>query len=972
MQQKSFIETQFPVSKLSKESYKERKANYSQTLTGLGKWWGRKPLILVRATILALLMPSTDNPKRDRDVFLKILTMDDSGLWRRKDKNISIANLFSMLPIEDRELFFDVGGQEGKIKYKKGITAEEKDFIQRKAFESLTYDAKLELCCRPEHIDNLDKSSWDDINSHLGTNADSLPELMRQLGEIRFGHTPRVGDAFCGGGSVPFETARMGCDAFASDLNPVAALLTWASLNIVGGGEEVTSHVSEVQRTVYESVDKQITEWGIEHNEDGWRADAFLYCTETRCPECGWMIPMAPSWVIGEKTRTVASLIADENNKRFQIEIISNAPDEIYKAAKFGTVVSSELVCPNPSCRTKTPISTIRGDRRTENGTVSNLRMWEKDDVVPQPNDKFQERLYCIRWVETYYDEHADALKTRRIYRSVSDADLERENRALELLSERFIDWQTKGYIPSRLIEPGEKTDEPIRTRGWTYWHHLFNVRQLLTHGLYGLFSEQATTSNLLRVALLLWVGHLANRDSKLVGWVPSYGVETTDQVFVNQALNTKLNWATRGILGHVSVYSLSTSIISSKNSTISTLDARNVGYPCDFWITDPPYADAVNYHELTEFFLAWYEKHLHKLFPQWYVDTKRALAVVGADEGFRRSMVDCYKNLAEHMPDDGMQVVMFTHQDAGVWADLALILWAAGLQVTAAWTIATETEASGIKQGNYVQGTVLLVLRKRNSDEVAFLDEITHDIKPEVEHQLQAMLDVEDKDDPNFTDSDYQLAAYAAALRVLTSYKQIEDLDVEKELSRPRKKGEKSPIESIIESGVKIASNFLIPKSLHDDEITRRDMWRNLSAEEKFYIKGLELESHGDYRQGVYQEFAKGFGLREYTNMLESGKANETRLKTASEFKRREVGTVGFGSSLLRHILFAICQACNDEDLTQAMRWLREEIPVDYWQQKQTIATLLRYIAKLPIEHWQEDARWANLLAGAVENDSV
>ena len=43
---KAFIETQFPVSKLSKESFKERKANYSQTLTGLGKWWGRKPRVI--------------------------------------------------------------------------------------------------------------------------------------------------------------------------------------------------------------------------------------------------------------------------------------------------------------------------------------------------------------------------------------------------------------------------------------------------------------------------------------------------------------------------------------------------------------------------------------------------------------------------------------------------------------------------------------------------------------------------------------------------------------------------------------------------------------------------------------------------------------------------------------------------------------------------------------------------------------
>lgn len=76
----AFIETQFPVSKLSKESYKERMGNASQTLTGLGKWWGRKPLVLVRATILGLLLPATANPRRDREVFLSLMTMDAEGL----------------------------------------------------------------------------------------------------------------------------------------------------------------------------------------------------------------------------------------------------------------------------------------------------------------------------------------------------------------------------------------------------------------------------------------------------------------------------------------------------------------------------------------------------------------------------------------------------------------------------------------------------------------------------------------------------------------------------------------------------------------------------------------------------------------------------------------------------------------------------------------------------------------------------
>src|SRR5690606_4423509 len=61
------IETQFPVSRLCKESYKERKANHGQTLTGLGKWWGRKPLVLVRAAILGLLLPVTEDPQKDRE-----------------------------------------------------------------------------------------------------------------------------------------------------------------------------------------------------------------------------------------------------------------------------------------------------------------------------------------------------------------------------------------------------------------------------------------------------------------------------------------------------------------------------------------------------------------------------------------------------------------------------------------------------------------------------------------------------------------------------------------------------------------------------------------------------------------------------------------------------------------------------------------------------------------------------------------
>jgi putative DNA methylase len=84
----------------------------------------------------------------------------------------------------------------------------------------------------------------------------------------------------------------------------------------------------DAQQEVYDSVDRQITAWKIEHNEEGMRADAYLYCTETICPECGWLVPLAPSWVIGEKTRCVAKLVPEPSKKGFRIDIESGVSAE--------------------------------------------------------------------------------------------------------------------------------------------------------------------------------------------------------------------------------------------------------------------------------------------------------------------------------------------------------------------------------------------------------------------------------------------------------------------------------------------------------------------------------------------------------------------------------------------------------------------------------------------------------------------
>jgi len=962
---KSFIETQFPVSKVSKESYKERMANYSQTLTGLGKWWGRKPLILVRAAILGLLMPTSDDPQKDREIFLKILTMDEEGLWLRKKSNITVKEIAEHLTSREKDLWLSADSTNKKVSFKSGITREQKNEIQKLVFSQLTYDQKLNYCYRPEQIDGPTPESWNEINSHLGTNAYSIQELIKELGEREFGHVPKVGDCFCGGGSVPFEAARIGCDVFGSDLNPVATLLTWAGLNIIGGGDDVIKQVYETQKEIYEAVDKQISEWGVEHNEQGWRVDAYLYCVEVVCPECGWKVPLAPSWIIGKKTNTIAVLVPNEEQNSFEIIIKSGASSaEMDNADANGTMKDSRLKCPNPSCtahKTPVPIDSIRGER---------LRLWEIDDIVPRPGDVFQERLYCVRWVEMCTDEEGRC-QTKKHYRAPDINDIMREEKVLSLLKENFDEWQQEGYLPSMKIEEGEKTNEPIRTRGWTHWHHLFNPRQLLINGLLQSFIAKGNYNVLDNVAGLLGITRCTNWSSKLSMWDSSKGSEKGAQTFSNQALNTLYNYSVRPLLTlEPSWYLKVNSYLVSSNSIVEPHDSRSLTLKQDIWITDPPYADAINYHELSEYFLSWYGKTMCKIFTEWSTDSKRILAIKGSDENFRRGMVETYQNLKNLMPDNGAQIVMFTHQDSSVWADLASILWASGLRVTAAWCIATETDASGFKLGNYVKGTVLLVLRKQTLNETAFLDEIYPEVEFEVKKQLEQMLALEDKEDPNFADTDYQLAAYAAALRVLTKYKNIEDIDIHRELYKVRQKGEKNPLEEVIENAVKIACDYLVPTGIETH------IWKQLTPEERFYIKGLEIESHGEYRSGAYQELARGFGIREYKSMQASGKANQTRLKTASEFKNRNLGDEGFGSSMVRHILFAISETLQNEETSAGRIWLRTELGQQYWNKRKEIIELLRYIANIGMnsnmEHWKKEAEAARLLAGAVENDHV
>ncbi|HMW55554.1 MAG TPA: DUF1156 domain-containing protein [Accumulibacter sp.] len=1067
----SFIEQQFPVARVSAESYKERMAGAgsSQTLTGVGKWWGRKPLVLVRACLIGLLMPVSSDPKRDREIFLKIMTMDDVGLWQRKSKLIDQKMLGSLLTENEINTWLRDANGDPKPRWGAGLTTQERDLVQRLAFDRLNYDEKLDYCLRPEQIAGPSGDAWEEINAHLGTTAAALPELVQQLGARRFGHIPRVGDPVCGGGSIPFEAARIGCAAYASDLSPVAALLTWGALHLVGGDARTRQRVREIQQAAYDATLTEIDAHGLETNDRGWRHEQLYYVVEAKSPATGLWVPLTGSWVISEKYRICAVIKKNVAKGNYDIEVISGADAAAMAKAKNGTMQGSRLVCPETNNRYS--IADLRGDRRVNAETLYGLRMWENTDLVPRPDDVFQERLYCVRWtlpdlasllhgeqrilwsspiddaklryygvridglrdflhendqavlqnlrarnwteendalqnaktnlavaraakaakniLEQWVDRvrelsviiaerqgNVDRLASRipgRVYLAPTNADICSEAKVLHLVEANLADWQASGYVPSMRIPQGAETTRLFRERGWTHWHHLFTPRQLFMLGTFAKNAVSPAPTDELRVgAAAVSIGTAVNRLSRQCAVDPHFskGPGSTMSAFVNQALNTMTTYGSRPLFGIKDFLcpNFTDARLANSAAVVEMLDAREVTAESDIWFTDPPYADAVNYHELTDYFLAWYERLLPTAFKEWRFQDVTALSVQGSGDDFKRSMVDIYTRLAKKMPDSGMQLVQFTHQNPAVWGDLGMILWASGLKVTAAWTISTETATGGIKKGNYVQGTVNLVLRKRTDQRSAWLDEIYPLIEDEVKQQLDSMTTLDDESEPNLGDTDYQLAAYAAALRVLTQFADIEGMDIRHELFRERTRNEKSEFEKVIDRAVEIAANHLIPRGF--DEFH----WKILGADERLYLKGLELERHREARAGAYIELAKGFGVREYTNLYERSEANAVRFKTASEFKHRQLEGEGFARSLTRHVLFAIHETVREENARAGLDYLKTDGAVDYWGKRKAILALLAYLKPLAhighMPHWAADANAAERLAGAVEND--
>ena len=681
---------------------------------------------------------------------------------------------------------------------------------------------------------------------------------------------------------------------------------------------------------------------------------------------------MLPNRILNRVRSIILELVPDSANQRYDIAIRTGVSAAEMAEAQEGTV-RSEGRGQDPylfhrvnGSEYRTKLSTLRGDYRTPDGTVGNkLRLWEKTDFKPRPTDIYQERLYAIQWMRSSKSGRGEEYEVRE----VTESDLQRERIVEKYVGEKFSVWQDKGFIPDMRIEPGDETERLYRERGWTHWHHLFNPRQLLVGGLLNQLSG---------AELKLGLARVLNCNSRLSRFtIGGSGAAMVTGAFDNQALNTLINYGCRGMR-----YALDIADADYKRFPFVPAIAAEIGCHSveqlksvsDIYVTDPPYGDAVKFEEILDFFIAWLRKNPPPEFTNWVWDSRRSLAIKGEEEEFRRGMVAAYKRMTEFMPDNGIQVIMFTHQSGSIWADMANIVWASGLQVTAAWYVVTETD-SALREGSYVKGTVLLVLRKRHGTYKTTRDDLAWEIQEEVQTQVDELagLNQEAKglyhDENVFEDADIQMAGYAAALRVLTRYATIDGRDMTAEAMRPRVKGETTFVDGLITFAVDTANQCLVPQGIP------KTHWDRFTGAERFYLKLADLETKGLKTLDNYQNFAKAFKVRDFRALMASQKANEARLKNAVEFGKTEMSEGSeFHQSALRAVLYAMMELVKNVDGNEVLAHLTLNVP-DYYSsqtQRELVVELADYLAKKLETLRPEEASAARVLRELVKNQRL
>jgi adenine-specific DNA methylase len=646
-------------------------------------------------------------------------------------------------------------------------------------------------------------SKWENAN-----NQELLNQARADILKANNGIPPKVLDPFSGGGSIPLEALRLGCETYANDLNPVAVLIEKATLEFPQKYGQLKTRIieladaknKEVQNPTleqeYNPLLEDVKKWGnwvletakkeigkfYPHETDGRIPVGYYWMRTVTCqnPNCGVEIPLTSNlWLAKKDNKKVAlkiiPIINESGNNQIDFEIVAN--DNIDFDPTTGTVARAKVIC--PCC----------GSSLTDKDT----------------RKQFIDGIASQRMVAVVLHNPKKSGKT---YRLATAEDMEIFNHAQSYLeSKRNELWDKWGIDPI----PDEPLGRVPITFGvinvWVYgmntWGSLFNSRQQLAlitfadavkqaHQLILQESYDEDYAKAIATYLAIILDRLADKNSNLVGWDNT--CEKIQHVFARQALPMLWDYVELNSFTNVGFPNMQEWIIKiidhcSQLKNISAIttqsSATNLPYPDNYFdaiITDPPYYDSVPYSYLSDFFYVWLSRNIGEYYPELFatpLTPKSDEAVAyshdngGTEAGkqyFEEKIGQAFQEISRTLKPSGIAVIVFAHKSTDAWETIINALSKAGLYLTGSIPIHSEMKSRlRAMDSAALASSIYMVCRKRTSEETAYFEEIETQLQEKIKERLDHFWS------QGISGSDFFISAIGPALEVFGKYQTVE-----------------------------------------------------------------------------------------------------------------------------------------------------------------------------------------------------
>jgi len=669
---KRLAEVDFPIAIVSKHSAREKSIRHGHPST-LHLWWARRPLGACRAMLMGLLLPDPCDPHCPAEFKTKA--------------RAALARTQGHIDADDM-----------------GLRKAMLDFIG-------------------------DFAAWE-----MSSNPTYL-EIGRGL--VKAAHpdeTPLVVDPFAGGGSIPLEALRLGCEAFASDLNPVACLILKVMLeDIPRHGPQLAEELRRVGKEIKEKAEKELAEF-YPPDPDGARPIAYLWARTVRCesPNCDAEIPLMRSFWLCKKAsrkRALRYKVVRPKGQSPRVEFEVFEP-KTEKEVSDGTVTRAKATC--LCCGMVLPPPRVRAQLSEQRGGA---------DVIfdDKGNRIGGARMTAVVTLHPGIQGRHYRLPTERDYQAVWKA----QKRLKQILGE----WERGGKkglcpVPDETIAVNEIRRVSVPLYGATTWGDVFAQRQRLSlHAYAQAICDIDTTESCSRLCSLA-LDRLLMLLSAHCRWKPTG--ESLIDMFGRHAIGMVWDFAestpgfgNENIFGvWMDKYATLVELSSAQRSKVGQIqqsDATQDYLPdesCQVWFTDPPYYDSIPYAHLADCFYVWLKRSLPKtvvgfsdsLCPkegECVVDRPHRLSDSSKDEEYFERKIGEAANVGRRvLSASGCASIVFAHKTTEGWEALLSGIIGSGWCITASWPIATELSTRlNARDTASLATSIHIILRPRPED---------------------------------------------------------------------------------------------------------------------------------------------------------------------------------------------------------------------------------------------------------------